>query len=105
MKIRIIAMNDRGVFVGVEAAENYCVLSLQDTNEIELGDVMSGDFSGQGSSTFGATNLTKSTTPWICLEDWECSLIGAIRLLLKLGGPQIIHAGSKSFPTNSDNVV
>jgi len=103
VKIRIIAANNRGVFIGVDSEQAYYVLSLQDTNEIEIGDVMTGDFSG--SSTFGAINLTKNTKPWICVEDWECSLIGAVTLLLRLGDPETIHARSKSFPANSDDVI
>jgi hypothetical protein len=97
MKIRTLAMNKRGYYVGSDStASDYCVFSLQGTDEIRLGDSLSGDF--VGSSAFGAKNLTNNTQPWIQVEATECSLSQAIDSLLRLGAPNTILVGLSAFP-------
>jgi hypothetical protein len=104
IKIRVVAMNERDVFIGVSDGE-YCVFSLGDSHEIEVGDILLGDFHGRGASTFAAKNLTRSGSPWIDLEDWESPLDKAIGLLLKFGSPAFVVAGVKRIATDSDDVV
>ncbi len=83
INIRVVAMNEKDVFIGVSDGA-YCVFSLGDSHEIEIGDILLGDFHGHGASTFAAKNLTRNGSPWIDLEDWESPLDKAIGLFVKV---------------------
>ena len=103
MKFRVVAMSDKAVCIGAISSTDYCVFRLQDTNEINLGHVISGDYTDV--SSFDATNLTKNSKPWIQIEATGCTLVSAIELLLKLEHPHAIQAGSKSFSANSVGAI
>ena len=92
-------MSDKAVCIGAVSSTDYCVFSLQDANEIGIGNVISGDYTDV--SSFDATNLTKNSKPWIQIEATGCTLVEAIQRLLKQAHPQAILAGSKSYSANS----
>jgi len=88
MKLKIIAKSDRDIFVGVDADGDYSVVSLDDTKEIELRDVLSAkawnDREGEWKTV---KNLTKKESVRICLESWGCSRASAFDLLRRLNNP------------------
>src|SRR5437867_9059328 len=67
--VRVVAMSDKGGFIAVHDDE-YCVFSVADTSEVEIGDRLRGDFHGHSASPFDASNLTRRDSPRIGLEDW-----------------------------------
>ena len=106
MNIRVVAIANIGTFVaGDSDDENYCVITLDDTKDIEIGDVLSGTFDGQGSLFYTVQNSTKREPVRICLEHWECDLPGAVQALLDFKGVQTVLAGSKRFVTDTHDVA
>jgi hypothetical protein len=103
--VRVVALSDRGLYIAADDDDDYCVFSLADTSDIEIGDRLLGDFHGRSASTFDAKNLTRSDSPRIDLEDGDSSLDAAIAELLKFGSPTYIEAGSKRIATNEHDVV
>jgi len=86
MKLTIVAKSDREVFAGIDENGDFVVLSLDDSREIELGDVLShGDWNTVGFET--VTNLTKAGSVRICIEDWGCAKARALDLLRRLNSP------------------
>ena len=96
-------MSDKGFFIAAHN-DGYCVFSLANPKQVELGDRLWCDVHGHSASTIRASNLTRQDELRIDLVDWESSLDGAIGHLLKLGSPEYVHAGSKRIAMNSDNV-
>jgi hypothetical protein len=105
MKIRMIAMSNREVYVASDTDGNYYVLSLDDTRELGLGDFLSGVFDGHGSLFMTVKNLTQGHDIRICLEDWECSLNGALGHLLRLSTPSRFFVGSKTIEADSHDAA
>lgn len=90
MKLKIVAMSNRDVFVGTDEDGEYVVLSLDDTRDISLGDNLSHkDWETTGRET--VKNLTKREDVEVCIEDWGCSKARAFALLEKLNSPTTIH--------------
>lgn len=107
MKIRIVAVGDIGSYIAVDDNGGYYVLTLDDTHDIELGDILSGTFDGHGSLFYSVRNLTKREDVRICLENWDCLLVAAIESLLSLMRSRSgsIVTGSKRFLSHSDGVA
>jgi hypothetical protein len=88
MKLTIIARSDRDAFAGVDADGDYSVLSLDDTKEIELGDILSAEaWNDRGGEWKTVKNLTKKESVRICLESWGRSKAAALDLLRRLNNP------------------
>jgi len=95
-----------GSFIAADEDGSYIVLTLDDTRDIDLGDVLSGTFDGHGSLFYSVRNLTKSEDIRICLENWECALSAAIQSLLSMiRSPCGITAGSGRFISDADDVA
>jgi len=92
LKIRVVAKNDRGIFVGV-GPDDYCVFTPS-SGDVELGDVLVGEFDGHSASTFEASNRTQRGNVWLDLENWECPPGVASANLLNMGHPTKVTVGS-----------
>jgi hypothetical protein len=101
MKIRIVAIANIGTFMAGDADGNYSVITLDDTKDVDLGDVLNGTFDGRGSLFYSVDNLTKKEKVRICLEHWDCTLAGAIQALLEFNGVRTVDAGAKRFVIKS----
>ena len=87
MKTKVIAKSNTGVFVGTEPDGCFCVFSLDDTNDIELGDVLSGNFDDSDGLFKYVHNDTQGQRVRICAENWECSRKLAFEFLDRLNSP------------------
>lgn len=87
MKIRVMVVADIGSFVAAGSDGNYYMLTLDDMREIDPGDVLQGTFDGNGDSCYPVQNVTRNEEVRICLEEFECSLEGAVDSLLSLYKP------------------
>jgi hypothetical protein len=105
MKITVVAIANIGTFVAGDRDENYCVITLDGTKDIDLGGILSGTFDGRGSLFYTVNNLSKRETVRICLEHWECSLPGAIQSLLEFNGVHTFLAGRKRFVLDSQDTA
>ncbi len=90
MKVTVTAKSDKSVFAAVDADGNYVIISLDDIRDIELGDVLSGDFDGDGNLSKTVRNVTQGHEVRICLEDWECNRAHALEQLQRIGSPSQI---------------
>ena len=91
MQIKVVAKNDKGCFAGLDSEGNYYVLTLDDIREIQLGDVLEGEFDGIGSLFYSVRNLSQGGSVKICLESWESTQAQAFDFLGKLGAPTKIY--------------
>ncbi len=107
MNVRLVAVSEIGSYIGVNAEGSYFVLTLDDSRELQLGDVLSGTFDGQGSLFYSVRNLTRQEHVRICLENWDCPVAGAIDSLLALmrSRPGSIYAGSQRFVSDAEGVA
>lgn len=87
MRTKVIAKSDKGVFVGTEADGGFCVFSLDDSVDIDVGDVLRGVFDDTNGLFKNVRNETQDETVHICAENWECTKEGAFELLKKIGKP------------------
>jgi hypothetical protein len=87
MKTRVIGKSDRGSFVGTEADGGFCVFTLDDTTDINIGDVLSGCFDDADGLFKWVHNDTQDERVYICVENWECSRKVAFEFLERLGRP------------------
>ncbi len=90
MKTKVIAKSDRGVFVGTEPDGTFCVFSLDDSVDIELGDVLRGVFDDSDGLFKDVHNETQGGTVHICAENWACSRKAAFEFLGRLNSPSKI---------------
>jgi hypothetical protein len=87
MPIKVIAKIDRGVFVGAEPNGGFCVFSLDDSMDIELGDVLRGVFDDSDGLFKDVYNETQECAVHICAESWQCSHKLAFDSLRRLNSP------------------
>ena len=97
MKVRVVARNDRGVFLGRGVDDRFYVFSLDDSREIEVGDHLRGQFDDTNGLTQNVLNLTRGQDVRISAESWHRPLEVACEYLLKLSSPNVIQAGTESF--------
>lgn len=84
MNLRIVAKSNRGVFAGIEE-DGYVVLSMDDTKDIELGDVLSSATWTDRDGLFKTVqNITKREQVRICIENWSCPRTVAYESLRRL---------------------
>ena len=87
VRTKIIAKSDRSVFVGTETDGGFCVLSLDDSVDIELGDVLRGTFDDSDGLFKDVYNETQQETVHICVENWGCSQQVAFGFIHRLNRP------------------
>ena len=87
MKSKVIAKSNRGSFIGSEPDGSFCVFTLDDTTDIELGDVLSGCFDDTDGLFKWVHNDTQDEGVYICAENWEYSRKVALESLKRLGRP------------------
>ena len=87
MRTKVIAKSNRGVFVGTEPDGGFCVFSLDDSVDIELGDVLRGVFDDSNGLFKDVHNETQGQSVHICAENWECSRTVAFEFLQRLNSP------------------
>ena len=87
MRTKVIAKSNRGVFVGTEPDGSFCVFSLDDTVDIELGDILRGAFDDSDGLFKDVYNETQQDTLHICAENWRCSRKVAFDFLQRLNRP------------------
>jgi thiamine monophosphate kinase len=92
MKIKIIARSDRDVFVGTEPDGSFCVLSLTHNGEIEIKDVLEGNFDASDGVFKSVRNITRNQEVHICAENWSCSKKVAFEALHRINRPTKIFA-------------
>lgn len=105
MNIRVVAFANIGTFIAGDSDGNCHVITLDDTKDIDLGDVLSGKFDGMGSLFYSVDNLTKRQSVRICLEHWDCDLAGAVQALLDFAGVTSVDAGAKRFVAQTPDVA
>jgi hypothetical protein len=87
VKTKVIAKSDKGVFVGTEPDGSFCVFSLDDTVDIELGDILRGAFDDSDGLFKAFYNETQDRSVHICAENWQCSRKIAFEFLQRLNSP------------------
>jgi len=105
MEIRIVAFNNAEVYAAIGTVGDYCIISLNDSQEIEIGDILSGVFDSSEDYHKDIYNVTKKLKINIHLENWGCSCNTAINDLLHLGSPSIVFTETNSFMTDADDVI
>ncbi len=85
MRIKVVAKNDRGIFAGLDEAGNYCVLSLAGVGEIDLKDILTGDFNQ--ATQRRVYNATKREEVRVYPESWDCNWAVALDFLERLNSP------------------
>ena len=105
MEIRVVAAADIGSYIGLDEEGGFYVLTLNDTKDIELADLLLGRLQGHGTHST-VRNVMTGEDVEICLESWDCPLDFAINMLLSMmaGRRCSIAAGSKQFRADAPNV-
>lgn len=85
MKAQIIGRIDIPVYVAVDDQGQYLVLSLDDANDLQLGDVLEWDPAGPGGLHLTVRNVTRGREVQVCLEDWGCTREHAFQRLRQFG--------------------
>jgi hypothetical protein len=107
MNITVVAAAQNGSYIAKDVDDSYYVITLDDTRDIDCGDVLGGTFDGHGSLSYSVRNVTKKEDVRICLEDWESPLIPAIGILLNFMSwrPGKILVGNKEFKSVTPGVA
>jgi len=87
VKSKVIAKNNRASFIGTQPDGSFCVFTLDDTTDIDLGDVLGGCFDDTDGLFKWVHNDTQDERVYICAENWECSREIAFKFLKRLGKP------------------
>ena len=92
MKLKIIAKSDRGSFIGKTSEEGYTVITIDDTLDIDVGDVLSkpNAWDDCDGLFIEVRNLSKKESLNICIENWHMNFKSSSELLAKLGEPERI---------------
>lgn len=85
MNVRIIAKIELPVYVAQKEDGGCFVFSLDDTSQVELGDVLSGDFEAPGQLHFTVENTTRGRPVHVYLEDWGFDRDQALQRLRRIG--------------------
>jgi hypothetical protein len=101
MKIRTVAKNDKEVYAATDDDGNYYVFRLDDSHEINLGDVLNGDLDSPANLFVTLQNITQRRKVGIGVLDWGCSLDGAVDQLMTNSQPQVVYAGPKCILVRS----
>jgi hypothetical protein len=93
LKIQVKAMSDRGVYLAYEDGEGYLVFSLDDTRDIEPGDILSHQHWDDREGLWKhIRNVTQDQDDvYICLENWSMNRELAYELLGRLNKPSSIR--------------
>jgi hypothetical protein len=92
-KITLTAKNDRSVFTGTcHFSGEWVVLSLDDTEEFDLGQTITGclDCSDGGDFFRTVQNESAGCSVRVCIENWGLRWDGALGFLNRLGSPTSI---------------
>lgn len=88
MQIRVEAKSDSGFFLANEPEEGYVLFGLDDSIDIEVGDVVSRPHWDDRHGLFvEARNVTRGENVHICIEDWSMSRETAYGRLEVIGSP------------------
>lgn len=87
MKSKVVAKSNRGSFIGTEPDGSFCVFTLDDTTDINLGDVLNGCFDDTDGLFKWVYNETQRERVYVCAENWQCSWKVARQFLQRLGRP------------------
>lgn len=91
MVSKIVAMNDRGVYMGTDLDGDYCVFSSDSyADNLQIGDRVRGAFHSDGSASWGK-NLSRDVEVFLYYESWGCGQRQAFELLACLNRPTHIY--------------
>jgi hypothetical protein len=107
MNIKVVATAGNGSFIARDHEHAYYVLTLDDSREIECGDVLAGNFDGHGSLFYSVRNESKGENVRICLENWESPLEPAIKMVLNFmkGRAGKIIVGGAAMASDAPDVA
>ena len=87
-QIAIVAKSNRNVFIGLTKNKDFVVISIDDTKEISLKDVLESESWGEDRNfNRRVKNVTKDEEVKIFIEDFGCSKDSALAKLKSLGSP------------------
>jgi hypothetical protein len=106
VNITVVAAAQNGSYIAKDDDGSYYVITLDDTRDIDCGDVLAGKFDGRGSLFYAVRSVTKKEDVRICLETWESPLGPAIKMLLNFmsSGSGKIWVGARQFQSNAPGV-
>lgn len=107
VNIRIVAAAVIGSFIAADPNGSYVVITLDDTKDIEVGDVLAGSFTDSDGLFKTVRNVTRREEVRICLESWDCTLDQAIKLILEFMKSKagVIVAGAKRLVSDANDVA
>ena len=107
VNIHIVAAAVIGSFIAADPNGSYVVITLDDTKDIKVGDVLAGSFTDSDGLFKTVRNVTRREEVRICLESWDCTLDQAIKLILKFmeSKPGVIIAGAKRLVSDANDVA
>ena len=105
MRVLIVAMNDRSVYLAVDTEDDFWVVSREELSGLCIGTWLEADFDEAERPTNLVTNLNKGTTLPVRIEYWGGDVTEAISILIRLRQPKRIFAIAETFSTDSKDIV